>query len=173
MATRKDIRTAFYDELETAASGVVDPSSITSEYPKADENLPAIVHGDAYRRIPMNNNTGPKRVVEDSDGDADAIEYSITMEVQFSVLMMATTEIEKESIYNAVRTHFEPYTLPIKDESEIQEDVHRVEVLDSNSQDDEDREPTARGDSLTINLGYERIVSKNVDSIDAVTIETE
>jgi hypothetical protein len=121
----------------------------------------------------MNNNTGPKRVVKDGDGNADTIEYSITMEVQFSVLMMATTEIEKESIYNAVRTHFEPYTLPIKDESNIQEDVHRVEVLDSNSQDDEDREPTARGDSLSINLGYERIVSEDVDSIDSVTIETE
>lgn len=173
LATREEVRTAFYAELESAADGVVDPSSITGQYPETDEQLPAIVHNDGYRNVPMNNNTGPKDVVYDDNGDADIVKYSILMQAQFNVLIMATSEIERESIYHAIRTHFEPYTLPIKDESDIQDDVHRVEVLDSNSQDDEERKPSVHGDSLSINLGYERIVSRDVDSIDSITIETD
>jgi len=74
----------------------------------------------------------------------------------------------KEDIYEAVRTYFEEFTLPVRDESNIHNDVHRVEVLDVNSQDDEDREPIVRGDSLTVNLGFERIYDRDVEDIEGV-----
>lgn len=168
MATRKTIRETFYAELETAASGLVPSARIGQNYPEVTEELPAIVHNDAYRRVPMNNGVAPTGTTTNMDGSIDTYLFAVTMQAQFTVLMLAADEMEKEDIYESVRTHFEPYSLGMADESDLHADIHRVEVLDSNSQDDEDREPIARGDALTINIEFERIYEKDVDSIDNV-----
>lgn len=173
MATRKDIREAFYAELETAADGLVPPADITQEYPESEENLPAIVHDDAYRPIPMHNNSAAAGVVRDESGAVIEYEYSKPMQAQFTVLVLSADEMEKENIYESLSSHFEEFTLPISDPSEIHTDLYRVEVLDVNSQDDEDREPVARGDSMTIHLDFERVYTRDVDSIDEVQHEVD
>lgn len=169
MATRKQIRENFYAELEAAVDGLVAADNIGQEYPESTEDLPTIVHNDNYRRVPMNNNTGPTDI--DRSGDGVTLYYSLPMEAQFSVLIVAAGELVKEDIYEAVRSHFEEFTVPVRDTSEIHADVHRVEVLDASSRDDEDREPVSRGDSLPISLGYERIVARDESEVENIQMD--
>lgn len=167
MATRKTIRETFYSELETAVSGLVPSDNIGQNYPETTEQLPAVVHDDAYRRVPMNTGSAPTDVTR-SGGDVQTYHYAVTMEAQFTTLILSESEMEKEDIYESLRTHFEPYSLGMADESDLHADIHRVEVLDVNSQDDEDREPAARGDSMTINIGFERIYDLDVEHIEDI-----
>lgn len=155
MATRRQVREAFYSELDTAVGQLLDSDDITQEYPDSEEDLPRVVHNDNYRKVPMNAHTGPTDVRTDSSGEQAYI-YSKLMEAQFTVLVIAADEDVKENIYEAVRTHFEDFEDPTRDESEIQTDVHDVSVGDVSSQDSEGRDPPARGDSMRISLGYER-----------------
>lgn len=166
MATRRSIRENFYTELESAAGTLLSTADIGQEYPESSEDLPTIVHNDNYRRVPMNTNTGPTAV--DKSGTGVTYYYSLPMEAQFTVLIMSQSETEKEALYNAVRAHFEEFTIPLRHPSEIHGDVHRVAVLDVSSSDEEGRDPTARGDSLTISLGYERILARDESEIETV-----
>lgn len=166
MTTRKDLREDFYAEIETAVDGVLDPSDITQEYPDSIEDLPCLVHSDSYRPIPMGVNTAPKEI--DKSGDVITYIYSVPMQAQFTLTMLSSSEMQKEAIYNAVRSYFEKYTFPIKDVETINPDANRMELLDAVSQDDESREPTARGDALSINLDYERLVTNDHEPIEEV-----
>lgn len=161
MATRRNIREAFYADLETAASGLVDSGSIGQEYPNEDEALPAIVHTDNYRDVPMNTKTGIVDTTTDSSGVQEEI-YSQVMEARFSVLAVSDDEQEKENIYEAVRTHFEEYEFPVKPASDLHADVNTIRVNDSNSEDTEDRDPPARGDRLAVNVQFERFYVRDV-----------
>ena len=167
MATRRTVREAVYGEFETAVDGLVPADNITQEQPDSTEDLPTVVHNDAYREVPMNNGRGPTGV-QATNGRVQVHEHSKPMEAQFTVLIMSENESVKEDIYEALRTHFEQYETPIVDESDIQPDVFGVEVTDVNSQDNEEREPIARGDSLTINVRFERIYERDVDPTDSV-----
>lgn len=168
MATRQDIREAFYADLETAASGLVPAEDIGQEYPNEDEGLPAIVHTDNYRTVPMNTKTGIVDKTVDGNGDVTAIVFAQMMEARFSLLMVSDDEQEKESIYEAVRTYFEEYEFPVKDAASLHGDVNTVRVNDSNSEDSEDRDPPARGDRLQVNVEFKRTYTKSVDHIDDV-----
>lgn len=165
MATRRQLREAFYSHLETSASGLLPAENIGQEYPDTTEDLPAIVHGDNYRPVPMNTKTGPKDKNVDDVNDIVTYLYSVPMQAQFTVVIKAASEGTKEDIYESVRSYFEEFTLPIRDASEIQSDAWRVEVLDAASRDDEDREPVSRGDALTVNVNYERIYERDEDGI--------
>lgn len=157
MATRKEVREAFYNELETAAAGHVQPSNIGQEEPNSKEDLPGIMHNDNYRSVPLNRGQAPTRVDTDTSGVIQSITFSDMMEARFTVYIFSDDETEKEFAYEAVRSHFEDYTHPIKATSSIQTDVHHVDVGDANSQDLTDADPPTRGDALTITLGYERL----------------
>lgn len=163
MATRRDVRVAFYDHLETATSGLLDPENISNEYPDDESDLPSIVHADAYRPVLMNRGAAPKEELDNGD-----IRYTKPMEATFSLLILSQDENEKEDIYEAVRSYFEKYEFPAYDESDIQEDVHDVDTAESNSEDYEDREPPAHGDRLVVNLGYERFTDVAYDEIETV-----
>jgi len=165
MATRRELREAFYSHLETAADGLVPADNIGQEYPNETEDLPTIIHGDNYRPVPMNTKTGAKDKNVDDVNDIVTFIYSVHMQAQFTVVIKAASEGTKEGIYEAVRSYFEEFTLPIRDASEIQSDVWRVEVLDAASRDDEDREPVSRGDALTVNVNYERLYESDEDGI--------
>lgn len=162
MATRRDIREAFYAELETAASGHVTASSIGQDHPNSDEDLPAIVHNDDYRHVPMNRSASPTRVTTDTDGE-QTYTYSRIVQAQFLVTIVSDDEQEKEDAYEAVRSYFEPYSTPVKDASSLQTDAFRIEVEDATSRDFTDREPASRGDSLAINISFERLYDTDVD----------
>lgn len=167
MATRQDIRENVYSELETAIDGLVDPQQVTQESSDATEVLPTLVHNDAYRLIPMNTNTGPSDTIT-SGNEVTAYVYTRLIEAQFTCTVRSEDELEKESIYEALRQHFEEYTLPVADEKDIHADVYRVEVTDSTSDDDTEREPIARGDSLTVSVFFKRYYERPVDAVDTI-----
>lgn len=162
MATRKQIREPFYSELETAVSGLVTSDNIGEEFPSDEEELPAVVHRDDYRRNQLNTNTGIKDTVTDSDGVQEEIRSRL-MQGRFTLTAVSDDEAEKEDIYEAIRSHFEVYEFPNKAADSLQSDVNRIWVTDSNSTDDEDREPTLRGDQLIVFVEYERIIGRDVD----------
>jgi len=168
MATRRDIREAFYADLEMATDGLVPTEDIGQEYPNEGESLPAIVHTDNYRDVPMNTKTGIVDTTTDSSGVQEEI-YSQVMEARFSVLSVSDDEQEKENIYEAVRTHFEEYEFPVKDATDLHADVNTVRVNDSNSEDSEDRDPPARGDRLQISVQFERFYVRDVTPATEVT----
>lgn len=171
MASRRDIREAFYSALEAAVPAAIDASDITQEYPDPDTDaaaLPQVVHNDNYRKVPMNRGAAPARVEYTGGGDEDVYRYASMMEARFTVTMISEDEQLKEDVYEDVRRYFEKFQHPPWDESSIQEDVHSVEVTDSTSQDREDREPTARADRLSITLGFTRFYDADVESVDTI-----
>lgn len=157
MATRKQVRTEFYNHLELAADGLVPADNITEEEPEGEEDHPAVVHNDDYRKVPINDaSSGPTEMRYDNNGDLTEVVYSTFHEASFGVAIIDHDESRKESIYEAIRSYFEKYEKRPWDESEIQADVHDVSVLDSTSEDDSDATPNVRGDRLIIRLGFER-----------------
>jgi len=167
MVSREDLRIAVYNELETAVDGLVDADNVSQQYPETEEQLPAVVHDDAYRQIPMNIHTGVKNVSTDNSGE-NIYHYSMLKEAQFSLTVAARTETEKEDVYHALQEYFEAYTFPIKSASDIHEDVNRVTLSDTNSNDDDNSEPVTRQDTLSLNIEYERIYDLDVTPAEAV-----
>lgn len=159
MANRRDIREAFYNELELAISGLsaITAGDISQEFPESAEEFPRIVHNDNYRQSPMNRaSAGPHDVETDTNGNEAAFIFYSMMGAQFGVVVIHDDEQSKEDIYEAVRRHFERYEHQWWNESDIQSDVHEVDVRDATSEDDENREPIARGDRILVRLGYTR-----------------
>jgi hypothetical protein len=156
MATRRQIREAFYSELETAATPHISADRITQESPNSAEELPTIVHNDAYREDIYHTGSGPTNVTTDANGNVDSITYKKMMEAVFGLLIQDPDEQAKETLYEAVRSHFERYETPLVDESTIQSDIHDISVTSSISEDQDDREPRVRGDRLQIMVGYKR-----------------
>jgi hypothetical protein len=159
MATRKQIRTSFYAELEAVTSAYLDPTDITTEYPNKTEQLPCIVHNDSYRTVPINTGTAPVGKAA-QNGGVQYIYVDIE-EAVFSVTICAESEATKEDIYNTVKEYFGSFKYPYQNESDIQADIYRVTVGDTNSADSEQRELTMRGDSLDISLFYKKFYTRD------------
>lgn len=172
MATRRNIREAFYSELESAVSGLVDADDIGQENPGERENFPGIAHTDNYRKVPMNRGQGVVDTTTDSSGVQKEI-YSTIIEARFSLVVVSDDEQEREDVYEAMRTHFEEYTHPVKDASDIHSDAFRVEVHDSTSEDSENRDPPVRGDRLAINIQFQRFYTKDVDPMTDIELDVD
>lgn len=159
MATRRTIRESFYTELDSAAGTLVASDNISQEEPNTKEDLPAIVHSDAYRPVPMNNRSAPTSVTVDNAGVIQSVTFSRTMQARFTLTIQSDDEQEKEDIYEQVRSHFEDYTYndaAFPDPSDIHPDMHDIGVEGSDSSDLTERKPPARGDIVEVTLGYER-----------------
>jgi len=154
MVSRNDLQVAVYDEIAAAVEPLSVSVTVQNEYPD-DEDLPAVIHSDAYRQVPMNNKTGAKSVSTENTEERRHI-YSMVKEGQFTLTVAAQALGVKESIYHALESHFESYTFPIRNVSDIHEDVNRVEFADVNSTDDEDSSPVTVQDTLTVRVEYER-----------------
>lgn len=160
MATRRDVREQFYDELNSAVVGY--GVTVTQEQPNLEEDLPAVKHNDLYRKVTINRGNAPTDVTVDADGE-QKYTYSSQMEAQFTLTIVSDSEQEKENIYEQVRAYFEAYTHPLKDASSLQTDVYRIEVGDSEPNDMLERSPRARADTLTVNVFFERFFTQDVD----------
>jgi hypothetical protein len=168
MADRRDIREAFYGQLESAVSPYLDPSDVSEEYPDTREDLPHLTHRDAERRERWSTGTAPVDVERDGSGNVSALVYSRPHIASFTLTLLDDDEQRKEDTYESLRRAFQRYTLPEVDESDLQTDVHRVTVDAANSNDQTDREPLARGDTMTVNVHYERFFTVDVDHIDSI-----
>lgn len=172
MATRKAIRQAFYSEVETAASGHVPATNIGHEEPTSEEDFPAIVHRDDYRKIPINEaSSAPTAIKRDASGNATDEVYETLHEASFALTFLdeEANEVAREDAYEAVRSHFEKFEHRPWPVSDIQTDVEWVDVLDATSDDDADAAPTVRGDVLIIRLGFTRDHDRPVDATTTVT----
>lgn len=166
MATRREIRSAFYDALESATDGLLPADSITEESPDNVEDLPTVVHSDNYRPVPMNTNSAP--VDTRDEGTSTVLIYSALEQARFDVTVVSVDEDEKEDIYQAIVDYFEPFEYPIKDESTLQADVSDVTTGDVNSNDQTDRDPIARGDTLRIDVQFEKFYEVEHDDVSTV-----
>lgn len=164
MATRRQIREAFYSHLETAANGLVPAENIGQDEPESEEDHPAIVHRDDYRKVPLNDgSSAPSELVRNQDDEVVQEVYESYHEASFGVGIIDHDEQRKEDIYEAVRSYFEKYEQTPWPASDIQTDCEWVNVLDANSEDDTDASPTVRGDRLIIRLGFSRDHVRDVD----------
>lgn len=179
MATRRDIREAFYSHLETAvgagtASELVTANNIGEEQPESEEDYPAIVHRDDWRKIYINDgSSAPTELIRDSNGNVTTEVYETFHEGSFGVGMLDPDESHREDVYEAVRSYFEKYEERPWDESNIQADVEWVNVLDADSRDDPDAMPTIRGDRLIIRLGFSRAHTRDVDPMTTVSTDVD
>jgi hypothetical protein len=156
MATRRDIRENFYAQLETAVSSHIPASSISQERPEDEEDLPAVVHNDNYREVPMNRGQGPTDVTRDGSGAVTSISWSDLQQARFSVTILSEDEQLKEDAYEDLVSFFGEYEHPIKDSTELHADCFDVSVGDTTSDDTDNRDPKAFGDVLTIDVSFER-----------------
>lgn len=176
MATRRDIREAFYAELESAAAGHVAADNIRGENPESEEQLPSIVHDDAYRKRPINMaSDAPIDVQRDMSGDATAETHGSLHDAQFSLLLWFTDEDAKEDCYEAVRSYFEKYEVSSStwDPADIQSDVKWVRVEDATSQNDEDIDPVRHGDRLLVQLTFLRTYDNTGTAVQSVTTDVD
>jgi hypothetical protein len=166
MATREAVRTAFYSELESAVSGLVDSSNVSLQSPNVTEDLPAITHTDSYRNIPYNRGTEPSRIIRDSNGNVTGQEFTKVMEIRFICTIASESESETEQIYETVRSHFEEFeTFETKNVEDIHSDASNISVGDANPSDDVERKPNVRGDALDIRIQYKR---KHIESLTSI-----
>jgi hypothetical protein len=163
MASRRDIREAFVTELENSTS----VTNVTVQNPNNIESLPAISYTDDYREVPMNTKSSPTDITY-LDADTARVFYTTLMNAQFTTTIVSDDEQQKEDIYENLRTHFEKYTHPVADVSDIQSDLYRLTVTDSTSSDFDGRSPRAYGDVLQIGFYYQRHYSIDLPRTDSV-----
>lgn len=170
MATRRDIRENFYAELETAVAPHISAESVSQERPEDEEHLPAVVHNDNYRDIPMNRGNGPTNVERDNAGIITAVSWSDLQQARFSVTIVAEDEQLKEDAYEDLVSHFGRYEHPIADASTLHTDAFDIGVGDTSSTDTENRDPKAFGDAVTIDVSFERYHTvTDADDFTAIT----
>jgi len=166
MATRRQVREAFYAELETAVDGLVDPTNVTQEGPDGEEDLPAVTHGYQTRDAPLNRETAPIR--SSTQNGETTYTYVKNIQILFSVTVQSDDAQLEEDIYEAVRTYFEKYDTPVADVTTIQSDVHDIDVTDATTDNDTERGPPLRADRIDIELTYQRFYEDTGDNLTEV-----
>lgn len=170
MATRESIKENFIVDINSVLTNY--DANITTEYPNSREDYPAIVYSYADREVPMNNRSAPIQT-EVLDNNNVLETYATIMEGVFSIEIVDDDERRKESIYGDVRGYFEEYAHPIRDESELHEDVYRVTVSDSTPTNFEDRTPRGRGDAMDISVFHTRTQTQELDPMETINQSTD
>lgn len=174
MATRRNIRDAFFSQLQTAAVGThtvdygaegTDTVTVESDdigLPGAfdlEDPLPKIVYRETYRNIPYNGaGSGPHFVERDSSGDVLKEIWREYIEAQFIVEVRTDDELQKEVIYETIRGSFGKYQFRdlANPANDLHKDVFHVEVLDAQDADSPATETPIRGETLEIRLSFHR-----------------
>lgn len=179
MATRRQIRDSFLNELQTAAVGThtVDygaegTDSVTVEEDDIglvgsfdlEDPLPKIVYREAYRALQYNGaGAGPHFVERDSNGDVIRSIWREYIETQYVIEVRTADELQKEIIYETVRAAFGKYQFGQWNESDIHSDVFHVEVLDAQDTDDTSAETPVRGETLEVRISFTREFALETD----------
>lgn len=188
MATRGDIRDAFYSELSSVAGtyDVVDAAGnaydtvdltvddIRLRHPGDEETIPEIVYYETYTPVTYNDvGHGPDYVVRDSNGDVVEAHFRGYEEAQFDVFVRASDEPAKEPIYEAARTAFGAYDEGHLKASDFHADATDIQVGETGDADSADTDSPIRGDQLTISIVYFRNYVLDVDNIEQVNLDSE
>lgn len=188
MATRGDIKDAFYDELVTNVTGTYDITdsggtvvdTITIEEadialinPETSEKNPGIVFDDFYTPITFNGVGGGLYRVEESGGTEDFYEFREYRRGQFDVFVQAPSEAAKEPIYEAMHRTFHTYQFSEWFTSSFQSDVIDIRVESTVGNDAVDAEDIIRGDSMTVLVDYYRTYEFTTDNIDEIVSQID
>lgn len=189
MATRAEVKRAFYDTLTDAVvdTHTVDYGTTTDTVTveaddvrlldvDVDEEPLGVFYTDSY--LPLNYNgvgDAPWFIEYDDDDNVERLEWHEYMEAQFTVYVRAPDEASVEPLYESVRTHFHRYFFDndMWDPRDIHSDVTYVDVADGLPADSPSVDRTIRGDQLLITLHFRRRYAVDVaDTDDPSLIET-
>lgn len=183
MATRGDIRDAFYGTLTNAAgtydvtdsTGTVidtvtlDAADMGLRDPEQTEAFPTVVYHEDYRRVQYNDaGSGPDVRTYDANNDVDAEVWREYIEAQFIIDVRASNETYKEPLYEGIRNEFGKYEYRPWPVTNLHPDIIEIDVLDSTSVDTGDTENVIRGDQIEVRLTFYRDFSFSTDNIDSV-----
>jgi hypothetical protein len=182
MATRGDIKDAFYEAL-SSVSGSYDvtdgdgnvvetvtlaPEDITLRSPNDEERLPQIVYHDDYRPLRFNPvGSSPDEQFDNGDGTATEIWYD-HREALFTIDIRGHDESAKEPIYEAVFDRFGRYRHGAWDSTDFHPDVHWVRANDSVSADTGTVDSTIRGDQIEVRIAFRRSFTRDPSLIEKV-----
>jgi hypothetical protein len=184
MASRRQIKDAFYDALVNAAATThtvtyedqttedvtVPESRVTRLNPDFTEELPAVAYDSTYITDTYNGvGAAPDNIEYDDNGVIQREEYREYVTGQFNVYVAAYSEVVKEPIYEAIRREFGQYDTSATRTSDFHTDVHKITVTDTSSADAPSEEVAIRGDQLSISVSFYR----NYDTIDDVLESVE
>lgn len=184
MATRRQIRDAFYTELVDSVSGSIAADDVTLQDAEDIETLPQVIYNDNYRRVTYNGvGTGPHVVNRDSTGAVTDQRWRKYIEAQFLVELRDSDEISKEAIYENLYSHFGAYTMPgfgiINDThpKHLHADVIDVELGGANSNDALGEEDPIRADSFEVRVEffreYELVAGTDMAIITQINLEVD
>lgn len=174
MATRRNIKEAFYTELVTAVTGLVDANDVTLTQFDRSTTLPRVVYTDLYRHLPINGASGsPHKVNRDMNDVVTSEEFHEYEEAVFTITVKDSDENSLEPIYEAIHSYFGKYQFQPWDESEIHEDVFRVRIRDVRTTDDASSENTTRGDTLEVHIAFIRSYERVEENIESVQHDVE
>lgn len=189
MATRRDIRDAFFSELTSAVVGThtVDYGSegtdtVTVESDDVgllgsfdlEDPLPKIIYREAYRALDINGvGSGPHHTVRDQSGAVDKEVWREYIEAQFVIEFRTNDELQKEIIYETARDAFAKYQFGPWPETGVHADVFDVQVLDATDTDDPSAETPVRSETLEIRISFYRNFDLQTDNIEQVNREVD
>lgn len=186
MASRGEIRDAFYSDLSSCAgtydvtdeTGTVvdtvtlDSSNITLRHPSPQEDVPQIVYHENYTPV-MYNDVGraPDHYEYNPDGTVAAALYYEYVEAQFLIDVRVggdMAEMRKEPLYESIRTTFGKYERGAWSPTDFHEDATDVWVESSSTADTGDVEDVIRGDQLDIRVEFKRVYRREAANIESV-----
>lgn len=185
MATRGDIRDAFYSQLSSVAGTydvtdtngnvvdtiTLDAANIKLRHP-ADEDVPHIVYHDNYTRLGYNLvGRGPHDYELNQDGSVSAALYHEYVEAQFIIDLRVggdVAEQRKEPVYEQLRSTFAKYERGGWRPSDFHSDATRIRVMEASTADTGDVEDVIRGDQLEVRVEFRRIYRLDEANIDSV-----
>lgn len=193
MATRREIREAFYDVLYAAASGnhtvtydngdtetiTVGSDDVTYMHPEPSSgektiDTPRVAYDERYRRVRYNGaGAGPAVTTYNNDGTVDREIWREYVEAQFTVEIFADNIILKEPIYEDVRRIFQQYAFGGWNVHNIHGDIIDVEVLGANPINMTEQEDVLRGDRVEISITFYRDYEFSTSVIDTIEHNVE
>lgn len=184
MATRGDIRDAFYNRLTSRMPGTydvtdeggsvidtvtLDADNIGLYQIEGKEKLPQVVYDESYQRVRHNEvGSGPEYVEYDQNGDVVAEIYREYVEAQFTIDVRASTEVAKEPIYEELRTVFGELEHGPWSHKDMHSDIIDVSVPDTASVDAPEAEDVIRGDRVQVFITFYRDYRHEEDNIESV-----
>lgn len=183
MASRREIKDAFYDELASAVVGdhtvtyedgttetiTLDSSDVFVVNPDFTEQLPAVAYDREF--IPRTVNqigNAPDDYIFDSNGNLDTEQYREYRTAVFTIFVGAASEVVKEPLYEAVHTAFGKYDTAFTNTGQFHADVDDITVEDTSASDSTDNEVVIRTDTVTVNIDFYRNYDKTGDTVESV-----
>lgn len=184
MADRAQIRDAFYEHLNTEATGTydvfdstgtkigevtVDAQHVSLYNPENEENTPHIVYDDSYREVMYNGvGAGPDSTDYNNDGSVAAENWHEYREAQFTIDVRAPDDVDKEPIYEAVHRAFQKFQYPPWSKSDLHSHISEIEVRGTRPSDDPSTDEVIRGDQVEVFITFKREYTLTDDNIEQV-----